>query len=268
MTSMRFTNRLLFVLVGSLLSAVGLELFLVPHKMIVGGVTGVSAIFSYLTEMRLGLFLFLLNLPFVLLRYRKFDSQTRLMTLMGLAVLSLSAFFLHPAPALMDHTLASAAAGGIALGIGIGMVLRYGGFIDSADGVAMLSKASPARTLKIMWLVNGAILLSGGFVFGWDEAMYSIVAFLLAYRMADFAMSGFSMTRMVWIKSEHGEEIRQALRSKFGKEVVFLNDGPSDGQQDGRLILCTVSRLEQARVMRDIKALDPNCSMAFHAIHR
>jgi len=274
MIGKRFSSRLVFVVIGSLMSAVGLELFLVPHRMIVGGVTGVSSIFSYLTEMRLGLFLFLLNLPFVLLKYKRFSPQTRLATILALAVLSLGAFALHPAPALIDHTLASAAAGGLLLGGGIGTVLRYGGFLDLADGVAMTAKnESVARAGKLLWIANGTILLSGGFVFGWTDAMYSILAFILAYRATDFAMSGFAMTRMIWIASEQGEEISRALRARFGKEVVLLDEGEDRGKEPAtggqrRTLLCTVHRLEQSRVLRDIREVDPHCTVAFHAVHR
>lgn len=266
MTHMRISVRLAWVTLGAILSAVGLELFLVPHNMMIGGVTGASAIFSYLSEMRLGLFLFLLNLPLILFRYRKLDAQTRLLTFAGLAVLSLSAFFLHPAPAAMDHTLASSAAGGIALGLGIGIVLRYGGFLDAADGWAMTSEAkTPRRISRRYWLFNGAVLFAGGFVFGWDEAMYSIIAFLLAYRCSDFALSGFSLTRMVWITSECVDEIRETLQSDYGKEVIVLDNGESVGE---KVMLCTVSRMEQAAVIRRIRSLDPDCSLAFHAAHR
>ncbi|MCD9026580.1 YitT family protein [Cohnella silvisoli] len=269
MGNMRVSYRLAFVMFGALLSAVGLELFLVPHSMLVGGVTGASVLFSYLMEMRLGLFLFLFNLPFILFRYRSFDPQTWLMTLAGLSILSLGAFFLHPAPALMDHSLAAATAGGIALGVGIGTVLRYGGFIDAAGSALMLTKsASSEKTEKRLWLLNGGVLLAGGFVFGWDEALYSIFAFILAYRMADLSMNGFALTRMMWISSERSEEIRLALRARFGKEVVMLDDSESTGNGNGRFMLCTVNRMEQSKVIKDIQELDSECSIAIHVVHR
>ncbi|BBI32127.1 YitT family protein [Cohnella abietis] len=269
MSTMRVSYRIPFVIIGSLLSAVGLELFLVPHNMLVGGVTGVSVLFSYFTEMRLGLLLFLLNLPFVLFRYRQFDSQTRLMTFGGLSILSLGAFFLHPTPPLIDNSFAAAVAGGVALGVGIGMVLRYGGFVDASDSVAMLAKPkNMGKTGKGLWVFNGGVLLAGGFVFGWDEAMYSIIAFLLAYRMTDFSMNGFNLTRMVWVSSESGKEISDVLRSRFGKEVVFLENTEGTGTRQRKLMLYTVNRLEQPRIMREIRGLDPECSVATHIAHR
>jgi uncharacterized membrane-anchored protein YitT (DUF2179 family) len=254
---------------GSILSAIGLELFLVPHNMLVGGVTGASVLLSYLTEMRLGLFLFFVNLPFLLFRYRRFDPQARLLTLVGLSTLSLAAFYLHPAPPLMDHSLAAAAAGGIALGVGIGMVLRYGGFLDAAETASMgVTSNHAVKTRRRFWLINGGVLLAGGFVFGRDEALYSIVAFLLAFRMTDFSMSGFAMTRMIWITSERSEEIRFAMRSRFGKEVILLDDNEPACKIGGTIMLCTVNRIEQAKVMREIRELDPECSVAFHSVHR
>lgn len=268
MRTKRFTIRLIPVALGAMLSAIGLELFLVPHNMLVGGVTGASVLVSYVTEMRLGLFLFLLNIPFLLFRYRRLDAQTRLLTVVGLTILSFGAFLLHPAPPLMSHSLASASAGGLALGIGVGMMLRYGGMADMLNEMPRLADPQRAGRLgKMLMVFNGAVLLGGGLVFGWEEALYSIVAFLLAYRMTAFTLNGFSASRMLWIESERGEEIGQALRTGFGKEVIVLDNAEAAGRGK-QMMLCTVHRLEQARVARDIRKLDPDCALAFYPVHR
>lgn len=263
MNRLRVPYRLVFVVMGAILSAIGLELFLVPHGMFVGGVTGVSVLFAYFSEMRLGLFLFLLNLPFVIFRYRKLEPSVRLLTVAGMSILSLGAFVLHPAPPLIDSPLAASAIGGICLGLGLGMIIRCGGFLDAADGAVILAKPGNTERLgKALWLFNGIVLLLGGSLFGWDEAMYSIVAFLSAYQTATLAMNGFSVTRVVCITSSRCEEIARALGDEFGREATILQDGPDPDVGANRMLIFAHHRLERHKVLRIVRSMDPECALS------
>ncbi|MFC5703283.1 YitT family protein [Cohnella faecalis] len=261
----RLSVRLTLVSAGSLSAAAGLELFLVPHNLLVGGMTGISVLFSYLTDMRLGVLLILLHLPLLLLLLsdQKRHPHTRLLGAAGIFVWSVATFALHPKPALIDQSLASAAAGGIVIGIGFGLVLRYGGFLDPvAAGAA--KRALPryvAAFGSYHAAINGILLLAGGIMFGWEAAMHSILALAFVWRMTVVALNGFPMTRTLRITTERSDEIGLALRSKFGKEVTILLSEPDDGGAR-KSMLCNVHRLEHSHIVRDIRALDPECELS------
>ncbi|WP_373230104.1 YitT family protein [Cohnella sp.] len=268
MKKLRVSYRFGIVILGAILCAVGLELFLVPHHLIVGGVTGVSLLVAYFSDMRLGLFLFLLNLPFILFRYRYLDPEVRLITLFGLSILSLSAFYLHPAPALIDTPLAASVAGGIFLGLGIGVILRFDGILDVADGaVYLMGPHKPNRVGFMIWSFNGIIILGGGFVFGWDAAMHSVIAFALSYQTVSFSMNGFSLTRMAWISTSQSEEITQALRIELGKEVTVLTDWDTGKGSDHHILIFTIHRLELSRIKKLLWDIDPECKLSFQRIN-
>lgn len=99
--------RVLAIIIGALLVAVGLEIFLVPNNIIDGGVTGVSIMASKLTGGPLGLFLFLLNLPFLLIGYKQIGKIFAVFTLFGVIVMSLGTSYLHHIPSLTDDLVGS-----------------------------------------------------------------------------------------------------------------------------------------------------------------
>ncbi|WP_068777119.1 YitT family protein [Paenibacillus sp. FJAT-26967] len=234
LTRTQWGLKLLMVVLGSFLAAVGLELFLIPNGMIVGGMTGVSALFAHFTEMRLGLFLFVLNLPLILLSYRRVRREWILVTFLGLLVFSVSTLFLHPVPALLENGLPAALGGGLALGLGIGLVVRYGGTLDTLEmtnGTWKLKDAGAAY--HGVMLLNLMILTGAGFIYGWEQAMYSILAYLLAYEMVHFAMRGFTVHRRVNIISLWPEDIEQEVERRLGRIAQYPQQ-PADEFEDNR----------------------------------
>lgn len=155
------TFRVLTVIAGALLAAVGLELFLMPHGLVVGGITGLSALFAHTTEMQLGLFLFLFNLPFIFMSRKQVNLRFALYTVLGLTCLTIASLALHRFPAVISDPLPAAMAGGICLGVGIGISVRFGGVNKQASdqGYSLLSGGPPKSTEVVIMILNCAILL-------------------------------------------------------------------------------------------------------------
>lgn len=134
----KILKRGLLIFLGAILVAIGLEIFLVPNHIIDGGITGVSIMLSHITGGDLGLFLFFLNLPFLIVGYKQIGKTFALSTLFAILVMSIGTFMLHPVPGVTDDLLLASVFGGITLGIGVGLVLRYGGSLDGTEIVAVL----------------------------------------------------------------------------------------------------------------------------------
>lgn len=122
----KMLRQIIFIALGSIMMGVGLELFLVPNQITDGGVTGISIILSHITSVPLGVFLFLLNLPFLIMGYKQIGKTFALSTLLGVAVMSFSTALLHPVQPFTENTFLAAVFGGIILGIGVGLVIRFG----------------------------------------------------------------------------------------------------------------------------------------------
>lgn len=236
LTSTRRLLNLLFVIAGGILASVGLELFLHPNKIIIGGITGISSLFAHWTEMRIGLFLFLFNVPFIFLSYRLVQKKFVLVTVLGLVVFSIGAIVLHPMPPLVEHLLAAAIFGGLCLGLGIGLVVRYGGTLDTLE-IGDPSSRPPERVFsgkrmlieKIIMLLNLLILTAAGVVFGWDQAMYSVIAYLIAYEMVYIAFRGFTAKRKICILTTQSAQVEKVIRKRLRREPRTLDVSTDSG---------------------------------------
>lgn len=256
--------RILAVIAGALLAAVGLELFLMPHGLVVGGITGLSALFAHTTEMRLGLFLFLFNLPFIFMSRKQVNLRFALYTVLGLTFLTIGSLALHRFPAVIGEPLPAAAAGGICLGLGVGLSVRFGGMNRKAtasdQGYALLSGGPPRSSERIIMLLNCAILFAAGALFGWDQAMYSIIAYLLAFESVRFSLRGLSLSRAAWITSTRCEDIQRVLREQLSREAALIGAG-----RDGRpgTLFCLTDKGEQDALEALIRRTDPECRIVF-----
>ncbi|ACS99698.1 YitT family protein [Paenibacillus sp. JDR-2] len=261
-------RRILFITLGAALVSVGLEIFLVPNHIIDGGIVGISIIVSHLTGLPLGIFLFLLNLPFLVLGYKQIGKTFAMSTLYGVSVMSLGTFLLHPVPPLTEEYFLASIFGGVILGIGVGIVIRFGGSLDGTEIIAILfNKRLPFSVGEIVMFFNLFILGSAGFVFGWDRAMYSLVAYYIAYKMIDITMEGFEESKAVWIISDEAKEIGSAIMDRLGRGVTYMHGegGFSGGQK--RIIFCVITRLEEAKMKSIVNDIDPSAFLAVGNIH-
>ncbi|WP_420832537.1 YitT family protein [Paenibacillus periandrae] len=267
-TRIQVAKRFIFLLIGAGLVSVGLEIFLVPNNIIDGGVVGISIILSHLTSLPLGVFLFILNLPFFFLGYKQIGKTFALSTLIGVLIMSVGTTLLHPVPAFTIDPLLAAVFGGIILGVGVGMVIRYGGSLDGTEIVAiLLNKKSPFSVGEIVMFFNLFILASAGFVFGWDHAMYSLIAYYIAFKMIDITIEGFDESKAVWIISDNYRDIGDAILSRLGRGVTYLDGEGGFTGGEKRVIFCVITRLEEAKMKSIVENYDPTAFLAVGNIH-
>jgi uncharacterized membrane-anchored protein YitT (DUF2179 family) len=268
LTNRQLTTRIFFLALGAALVSVGLEIFLVPNNIIDGGIVGISIMFAHLAHLPIGLFLFLLNIPFLLLGYRKIGKTFAFSTLLGVLVMSIGTYLLHPVQPLTDNPLLAAVFGGIIVGIGVGIVIRFGGSLDGTEIVAILFyEKTPLSVGEIIMFLNIFILGSSGFVFGFDHAMYSLIAYYLAYKVIDVTLEGFDESKSVWIISDKYEEIGQALMSRLGRGVTYLHGEGAYTGDDKKVIFVVITRLEEAKLKSIVEDWDPSAFLAVGNIH-
>ncbi len=267
-TLAKLLRRAVFITLGASFVAIGLEMFLVPNRIIDGGVVGISIILSFLAKIPLGLFLFLLNLPFLFLGYKQIGKTFALSTLYGVTVMSVGTALLHDIEPITIDPLLAAVFGGIILGIGVGLVIRSGGSLDGTEIIAILAnKKVPFSVGEVVMFFNLFILGSAGFVFGWDRAMYSLIAYYIAFKMIDITIEGFDESKAVWIISESYRDIGDALLSRLGRGVTYLHGegGFTGGRKN--VIFCVITRLEEAKLKSIVEELDPTAFLAIGNIH-
>ncbi len=268
LTTTKLLKRGILILLGAVLVAVGLEIFLVPNQVIDGGITGISIILSHFTGLSLGVFLFVLNMPFFFLGYKQIGKTFAISTLFGVVVMSIGTALLHSVKPLTDDPLLAAVFGGIIIGIGIGLVIRYGGSLDGTEILAvMFNKKLPFSVGQTVMFFNIFILGSAGFVFGWDRAMYSLIAYFIAFKMIDTTIEGFDETKSVWIISEKWEKLGQCILNRLGRGVTYMSGEGAYTGDDKKVIFCVVTRLEEAKLKAIVDDIDPEAFLAIGNIH-
>lgn len=260
--------RSIFIIIGAIIVSVALELFLVPNKITDGGITGISVMSSYLSKWPLGIFLFILNLPFLIIGYKQIGKTFAISTLLGISVMSVGTALLHPVDPFVTDTLLAFVFGGILLGLGTGIVIRFGGSLDGTEIVAILvSRRTPFSVGEIIMFFNFFILLSAGFVFGWERALFSLLAYYIAYKTIDIVVDGLNESKSVWIISDQIDEIGDAILSRLGRGVTYLSGEGGFSGDPKRVIFCVITRLEEAKLKEIVNHFDENAFMAVGNIH-
>lgn len=252
-------KRVCLMVLGSIFASVGLEIFLVPNNIIDGGITGISIMASHLVKAPLGIFIFVLNLPFLIVGYKQIGKTFALSTLFSVICLSIGVSILHPIPGITQDTLLAAVFGGIILGIGVGLIIRNGGSLDGTEIIAIiLDKRTGFSIGEIVMFFNLFILSGSGFIFGWDRAMYSLIAYFIAFKMIDITVEGLDESRAVIIVSEKHKDITEAIVKRLGRGPTLLDaKGAYKGIQTN-VIFVVVSRLEITKLKSIIHGLDDN----------
>jgi uncharacterized membrane-anchored protein YitT (DUF2179 family) len=263
LTKAKLAQRTIFIIFGAILMGVGIEEFLVPNRILDGGIVGISIILSHLTGFKLGIFIFVLNIPFFFIGYKQIGKTFALSTLLGIAVLSVTTALLHNVPALTEDLLLATVFGGIVLGVGVGIVIRYGGSLDGTEIMAILiNKKTPFSVGEIIMFFNVFIFAMAGFVFGWDRAMYSLLAYYIAFKTIDIVIAGLDESKSAWIISEQYEEIGETILARLGRGVTYLNGEGAYTGDDKKVIFCVITRLEEAKLKEIVQEIDPSAFLA------
>lgn len=266
----KFTSiltRILLILLGASLASIGLEIFLIPNNVIDGGIVGISIMASHLTKFPLGLFTFILNIPFFIIGYKQIGKTFFLSTIFSVACLSVGVSILHPIPGLTQDVLLASVFGGIILGTGVGLIIRNGGSLDGTEIVAIiLDKKLSFSIGEIVMFFNIFILSSAGFVFGWDRAMYSLIAYFIAFKAIDIVVEGLDESKAVIIISEKYSEISDAIGARLGRGLTFLNGKGAYKGAATNVIYVVISRLEIAKLKSIVHDFDENALVTIGSV--
>lgn len=260
-------NRFIFLTLGSIIAAFSLEGFLVPNRIIDGGIVGISIMCNTLTNQPLGLFIFFLNLPFIFVAMQKFGKMFVLSTFYAVSVLSIFVTVFAGNQVTNDLTLASVF-GGVILGFGVGLVLRSEGSLDGIEIVSIrLAKKFGFSVGEIIMFFNVFIFITAGFLYGWRQAMYSILTYFIAFKLIDIVIEGLNESKSVMIVTDYSEKIGQSIIDNLDTGVTYIDaEGGYSGAKK-RIIYCVISRLEIIKIKNLTKSIDPTAFIAIENVH-
>lgn len=184
-----FLFKIPWIIIGAILTAISLEVILIPNGLIDGGITGLSIMLSEMMGFSLSVLIFLLNIPFILLGYFHFGKRFAVSTAIGIVSLTVSTGVLDLfTPFLGGNIILLIVIGAVLLGLGIGIVLRNGGALDGTDVLALLISSRTSLSVgESIFAINIVIFILAFLLFGLKGAVISIITYYVASTVIDIA---------------------------------------------------------------------------------
>mgnify|MGYP002707293892 FL=1 len=260
-------SKYFFITMGAMIAAFALECFLIPNKIIDGGVIGISMMVSYLTKWNLGFIIVVINLPFIYLALQKMGKMFVLNVFYGVIMLAIFVNVFGPYK-VTEVPLLATVFGGIILGTGVGIILRNDGALDGTEILAIrLAKKFGFSVGEIIMFFNVFIYTAAGFLYGWDSAMYSILTYFIAYRVIDIVLEGLNSSKSALIISQYPKEIGSAIIKELDISVTYQKGKGGYSGQEKTIIYCVINRLEVAKMKKLIREIDPEAFLVIQDVH-
>lgn len=259
---MDYQNNFIFktfiTLLGSFLIAFAFNVFLLPNDVLSSGIGGLALLLNKLTRIDAGLLNLLLNLPLLVLGFLKLKKSVMYNTLLSVAFVSVFLTII-PTQSIAEELFLNVIFGGVIVGIGVGIILKYSGTTGGMDIVAMIiSQNSNISIGLIMTILNGIIVICAGFLFDWNLALMTLLSIYITGKTVDTIFTA-NIKLTVNIITSNYESIRGALIKEIhrGFTVTDIYGGYSNDQK--QMITIVLTRYELPNVIRIAKAHDQNC---------
>jgi uncharacterized membrane-anchored protein YitT (DUF2179 family) len=180
---------------------------------------------------------------------------------------SIGISILKPIPGITHDILLASVFGGVISGLGIGLIIRNGGSTDGAEIIAIiLDRKITFSVGEIVMCFNFFILSAAGFVFGWDRAMYSLIAYFIAVKVIDIIVEGLDESKAVFIVSEKYSSISDAIMNDLGRGVTLLEGKGAYKGAYTNVLYTVVSRLEISKLNSVVHDIDENALITIGSV--
>lgn len=251
------------IVLGAMIAAFAVEEFLVPNTILDGGVVGISIMINALTKITLGLLTFGINIPFLIIGARKLGKVFIAKSAVGMAAFSVFVGIFETWNNATAESLLAVVFGGVILGFGVGLVIKFGGCLDGTETVAiMLNRKFKWAVGRTVLIFNVLIFGTAGILFGWERAMFSLLTYFIASKVIDIVEQGTNNAKQAMIITNEAEEIARKIYDHLGRTVTIME---GEGLISGKKVIlyCVLNRLEISELRNVINSVD---SSAFIAI--
>lgn len=250
------------ITLGAMIAAFAIEEFLVPCTILDGGVVGVSIMINNLTGFSLSLLTIIINIPFLIIGSTKLGKI--FIAKSGYSMLVFAAFLkvFEQYQNVTDDYLLAVCFGGVILGMGVGLVIRFGGCLDGTEAVAIIiNKKFKLPVGRFVLFVNIAIYFIAGILFGFDRAMYSLLTYFITSKVLDFVESGLEQAKAAMIITDDAQDVAEQIYQKLGRTVTIME---GEGLVSGKKVVlyCVLTRFEVRELRSIIAGIDSSAFVA------
>lgn len=250
----------LFITLGTSIYAFGFASFILPHDVVVGGVTGLATILYFTFGIPIAVSNYGINLLLLAVAYRIVGRQFVLGTIFGATVISLMMGIFIPICGDLFHLdpFPSCVIGGILAGVGLGMAFVHNGSTGGTDIIAaMVAKRSNVTIGRTMLYVDMCIISSSYFLFHKIETVvYGYIVLFMAAYMADLMVNTNRQAVQFIIFSQKWREIATAINNEAHRGCTVLNGIGWYSKQEVKVLLVMARKIESVTIFRIIKSID------------
>ncbi len=265
-------KNIFFILLGAAIFSFGIVHFNMQNNLSEGGFTGITLLFFFLFNWDPSYVNLILNVPLFFIGWKLLGKNVFIYTVIGTVSVSVFLWIFQryqiDMPLKDDLTLAALFAGS-AIGIGLGIIFRFGGTTGGVDIIARLVNKFFGWSMgKTMFLFDACvIILSLIFYLSYREAMYTLVAVFIGARVIDFMQEGAYSARGAMIISEKNEAIAERILREMERGVTVLRGYGSYTKHDREVLYCVVPKNEIVRLKSVINSVDPHAFVSVSIVH-
>ncbi len=261
-----------FILIGALVQALSLRLFLIPGQLVSGGVSGAAQVINFFTAWPIGLMVLIGNIPLFFLGWRFLGGRRfALRTAAAVTLFSLLTdglvFFISIQGITHDPVL-NALFGGVTLGVGLGLVYRGQGTSGGSDILGRILNHRLGVSISQAYLITDTVVvLAGGLAFGWEQALYGLVVIYISGLAAEAVSEGSGIFRTAMIVTAQPNEVIQNVLKEMERGVTILSGTGGYTGSPRPVLYCVITRSEVNQLKALVSEADPNAFMVIGVAH-
>ncbi|MCB2296106.1 YitT family protein [Clostridium algoriphilum] len=255
-------KKIVLIILGSLILSIAINLFIVPNKLLGGGLSGVGLIVQYIFNFPMGITILILNIPLLILSIFKINKRFTAFTVLG--TISLSIFLIITAPlnnVLLpveeSYRLLYCIYGGVLSGIGLGIVISNEGSTGGMDIIAIYAKKKYDIEVGIVsFIINFIIVAVGSILFDFKVGLYTLISMYIASTLMEKVINGLNRRKMLLIVSENEKDVSDAIMNNCNRGVTILYGEGAYTSHRKNVMYCVVSLGQLPQIKRVIKSID------------
>ncbi|QIB28189.1 YitT family protein [Caloranaerobacter azorensis] len=266
---MDYSSKIVFILLGNLFCSIAFNGFFVPNHLLSGGVGGISIMIHFLTNLPIGLIIFIINIPIFIIGAKIIDKKFTAYSFISMLTLSFLLELTRGIDQLimMDDILLAAIFGGILNGLGMGLLFRNRTSQGGLDIIAAIFKKKYNINIGTGLMgFNTIIIALSSVLFGLKPAMYTLIALYTAYKIVDKVQEGLDTKKNVIIISDKSQELGEAIQKKLQRGVTFLKGEGGYTKNNKNVIYCIVTSTQVGKLKEIVEEVDPSAFMTINNI--
>lgn len=258
------------IAVGAIITAVSLNMFLIPNKIAAGGISGLATVLYYLLNWPVGLIMLTFNIPLFIAGVKMLGARYGINTLFGAGMLSLAIDVTAPfTPVLTNDLLLSSLYGGVVGGIGLGLVFRSkGNTAGTALAAVILNKLFGIRIGQAMMAADFFVIVFAGVAFKSPElALYALISMFVTGQIIDLVQEGPSSSKAFFVMSSQPAKVADAILIELDRGVTLFQAKGCYTGEPREMLLCVVSTSEVTQLKELIYEIDSKAFVIVTSAH-